>query len=109
MNTSMRRQHFTPAQVKMMIGRAERQLEQIAAAAVPAEHSIGAAWRFVFDEAVVSLIRVFREHVEGASAVATQIAREYAHGVDQETRRATIACLRRIQHIVREARTRHLA
>ncbi|GAB3470826.1 hypothetical protein GCM10027321_41770 [Massilia terrae] len=109
MNPGTRHRHFTPAQVRMMVGRAERQLEQIAAAAAPAERSIGAAWRFIFDDAVVSLIRVFREHVEGASAVATQIAREYAHGVDQETRRATVACLRRIQHIVREARSRHLA
>lgn len=109
MNPGTRHRHFTPAQVRMMVGRAERQLEQIAAAAVPAERSIGAAWRFIFDDAVVSLIRVFREHVEGASAVATQIAREYAHGVDQETRRASVACLRRIQLIVREARSRHLA
>lgn len=109
MNPGAPHRHFTPAQVRMMVGRAERQLEQIAAAAAPAERCIGAAWRFIFDDAVVSLIRVFREHVEGASAVATQIAREYAHGVDRETRSATIDCLRRIQHLVREARSRHLA
>lgn len=109
MSAGARSRHFTPAQVRMMVARAERQLEQIAAAAAPAERSIGAAWRFIFDDAVVSLIRVFREHVEGASAVATQIAREYAQGVDAESRRASIACLHRIQHIVREARTRHLA
>ncbi len=109
MSTNPHKQHFTPAQVRMMIGRAERQLEQIATAAKPAERSIGAAWRFVFDDAVVSLIRVFREHVDGATPVATQIAREYAHGVDAASRRASIDCLHRIQHLVREARIRHLA
>lgn len=108
MNTGMRK-HFTPAQVRMMVRRAEQQLEQVAGACVPAERSIGAAWRVIFDEAVVSLIRVFREHVEGAGAVATQIAREYGHGVDRESRRATVACLHRILHLVREARGRHLA
>jgi hypothetical protein len=108
MNMSTRN-HFTPAQVRMMVGRAERQLEQIAASAAPGERSIGAAWRFVFDDAVVSLIRVFREHIEGGAAVATQIAREYAQGADAGSRCATIDCLRRIQRIVQEARARHLA
>lgn len=103
------RKHFTPAQVRMMVSRAERQLEQVANGAAPSDGSISPAGRVIFDDAVVSLIRVFREHVDGGGAVATRIAREYAHGGDHDSRCATLDCLRRIQHIVREASILHLA
>lgn len=106
------RPQFTPSQVTMLVCRAERQLEQVVADTLkiqPAGTNIARSTRFAFDETVVSLIKLFREHIEGGSGVASQIAREYAMGFDPASGTTTIACVRRIADLVRHARERHLA
>ncbi|GAB3401221.1 hypothetical protein NX774_13030 [Massilia agilis] len=106
------RHQFTPAQVTMLICRAERQLEQVVADTLkiqPAGTNIARSTRFAFDETVVSLMKLFREHIDGGSGVATQIAREYAMGFDPGSGTTTIACVRKIADLVRHARERHLA
>jgi hypothetical protein len=106
------RHHFTPAQVKMLVARAERQLEQVieeTARHAPGSKHIAVVSRAAFDEAVVSLIRLFREHIDGAAGVATRIAREYASGADAQSRCTTVDCARRILHIARSAHDQYLA
>ncbi|MGZ5202066.1 MAG: hypothetical protein ACXWC4_20090 [Telluria sp.] len=103
--------HFTPAQVKMLVARAERQLEQViddSARHAPGSKHIAVVSRAAFDEAVVSLIRLFREHVDGAAGVATLIAREYANGADAQSRCTTVECACRILDIARAAHERYL-
>jgi hypothetical protein len=105
------RHHFTPAQVMMLVARAERQLEQViddTARHAPGSKHIAVASRAAFDEAVVSLIRLFREHVAGAAGVATQIAREYAHGADAQSRCTTVDCAQRILRIARDGHELYL-
>jgi hypothetical protein len=58
---------------------------------------------------VVSLIGLFRDQVPGAAGAATLIAREYAKGVDASSGAPTLACVRTIAAIVRDARERHLS
>jgi hypothetical protein len=104
--------HFTPAQVKMLVARAERQLEQVlddTARHAPGSKHIAVVSRAAFDEAVVSLIRLFREHVDGAAGVATRIAREYASGADAHSRCTTVECAQRILRIARAADDQYLA
>jgi hypothetical protein len=106
------RHHFTPAQVQMLVARAERQLEQVIADTArhePGSKHIAVVSRAAFDEAVVSLIRLFREHVDGAAGVATMIAREYASGADAQSRCTTVDCARRILQIARGAHDQYLA
>src|SRR5438067_2459745 len=66
------------------------------------------AARAAFDEAVVSLIRLFREHVDGAAVVATRIAREYASGADARSHCTTVDCAQRILRIARAAHEQYL-
>lgn len=104
--------HFTPAQVRMLVARAERQLEQViddTARHAPGGRNIALSSRAAFDEAVVSLIRLFRDHVDGATNVATQIAREYAQGADAQSRCATIDCAHSILMLARAGHERYLA
>ena len=105
------RHHFTQAQVQMLVARAERQLEQVIADTqrhAPGGRNIALSSRAAFDEAVVSLIRLFRDHVDGAAGVATQIAREYAQGADAKSRCATIDCAHSILMLARVGRGRYL-
>ncbi len=104
--------HFTPAQVKMLVARAERQLEQVlddTARHAPGSKHIAVVSRAAFDEAVVSLIRLFREHVDGAAVVATRIAREYASGADAQSRCTTVDCAQSILRIARAAHEQYLS
>jgi hypothetical protein len=96
----------------MLIDRADRQLEQIISHSLthePASKNIARSSHVALHETVVSLIRLFREQVPGAASVATQIAREYAKGVDAKSGAPTLACVRTISTIAREARERHLS
>jgi hypothetical protein len=96
----------------MLIDRANRQLEQIISHSLehePASRNIARSSHVALHETVVSLIRLFRDHVPGAASVATQIAREYAKGVDTKSGAPTLACVRTISTIAREARERHLS
>jgi hypothetical protein len=104
--------HFTPAQVRMLVARAQLQLEQVideTARHTPGSRHIAVVSRAAFDEAVVSLIRLFREHVDGAAGVATRIAREYASGADAQSRCTTVDCARRILRIAQDAHEQYLA
>ncbi|MFL6676264.1 MAG: hypothetical protein ACJ8LG_23615 [Massilia sp.] len=106
------RHQFTAGQIRMLVDRAERQLEQIIAGSVkqePASKNIARSSHVALHETVVSLIRLFRDQLPGAASVATQIAREYAKGVDAKTGAPTLACVRTIASLVREARARHLS
>lgn len=103
---------FTPGQVAMLIGRAERQLEQIVTDSVRENGSgrnIARASHHALHETVVTLIRLYREQVEGGAPVATRIARAYAKGSDAQSGAPTIACVRTIQSLVREERAVHAA
>jgi hypothetical protein len=106
------RHQFTPGQIRMLVDRAERQLEQIIAHSVehqPASRNIARASHVALHETVVSLIRLFRDQLPGAASIATQIAREYAKGVDAKTSAPTLACVRTISSIVTQARERYLS
>ncbi|MFC0250417.1 hypothetical protein [Massilia consociata] len=103
---------FTPAQVAMLIGRAERQLEQIVADSVRqagAGRNIARSQHHALHETVVTLMRLYREQVPGGAPVATRIAREYAKGADALSGAPTLACVRTIQLVVKEARERFMA
>jgi hypothetical protein len=96
----------------MLVLRAEHQLEQIAAHS--AEHdanskNIARSSHLALHETVVSLIRLFRDHVPGASSVATLVAREYARGVDAKSNAPTLTCVRTIGAIIRQAREQYLS
>ena len=96
---------FTPSQVAMLIERAERQLEQIVADSMGATgqgRNIARTSHHTLHETVVTLIRVYREQVEGGAPVATRIARAYAKGSDAQSGAPTIACVRTIQSLVRD-------
>jgi len=98
---------FTPSQVAMLIERAERQLEQIVADSMGATgqgRNIARTSHHTLHETVVTLIRVYREQVEGGAPVATRIARAYAKGSDAQSGAPTIACVRTIQSLVRDER-----
>ncbi len=97
---------FTPGQVAMLIERAERQLEQIVTDSVRQGgpgRNIARSAHHALHETVVTLIRLYREQVEGGAPVATRIARAYAKGTDAQSGAPTIACVRTIQSLVREA------
>jgi hypothetical protein len=101
--------HFTEAQIRMLICRAERQLEEIVAGCLaqkpPARH-ISKRSHPVAHETIVSVVTLFRDHVAGAAGVATLIAREYAKGVDSTAGVPTLASIERILGFVREANCR---
>lgn len=97
---------YSPGQVAMLIGRAERQLEQIVADPAPAQQAgrnIARAAHHALHETVVTLIRLYREQVPGGAPVATRIAREYAKGADAQSGAPTLACVRNMLGIVRGA------
>lgn len=98
---------YTPGQVAMLIGRAERQLEQIVADSVREAgngRNIARGAQHVLHETVVTLIRLYREQVPEGAPVATRIARAYAKGADAQSGVPTLACVRTILSIVRDAR-----
>jgi hypothetical protein len=102
---------FTPAQIRMLVNRSDRQLEEIIANSIraePASKNITRSSHPALHETVVSLIRLFRDHVPEAADVATRIAREYARGVDPKSGSPTLLCVRTIRAIVGDARERHL-
>ncbi|KFI08375.1 hypothetical protein [Massilia sp. BSC265] len=97
---------FTPGQVAMLVGRAERQLEQIVADSIrePGHgRNIARAAQHMLHETVVTLIRLYREQVPEGAPVATRIARAYAKGADAQTGVPTLACVRTILSIMRDA------
>ncbi|MCC2957639.1 hypothetical protein LK542_18635 [Massilia sp. IC2-477] len=97
---------FTPGQVAMLIGRAERQLEQIVADSIrePGNgRNITRAGQHTLHETVVTLIRLYREQVPGGAPAATRIARAYAKGADAQTGVPTLACVRTILTVMRDA------
>lgn len=96
---------FTPGQVSMLIGRAERQLEQIVADSLREAgtgRNIARAAHHMLHETVVTLIRLYREQVPGGAPAATRIARAYAKGADAQSGAPTLACVRTILGIMRE-------
>lgn len=98
---------FTPGQVAMLVGRAERQLEQILADSLREAgngRNIARAAHHMLHETVVTLIRLYREQVPGGVPAATRIARAYAKGADAQTGAPTLACVRTILGIMREHR-----
>lgn len=97
---------FTPGQVAMLIGRAERQLEQILADSMREAgngRNIARGAQHMLHETVVTLIRLYREQVLGGAPVATRIARAYAKGADAQTGVPTLACVRTILAVMRES------
>jgi len=97
---------FTPDQVTMLVDRAGRQLEQIVEQSLGqpgAARNIARSTHHALHECVVTLTRLFREQVPGGAPVATSIARAYAKGTDAQSGAPTLACVRTIQLLVREA------
>lgn len=97
---------YTPGQVAMLIDRAERQLEQIVADSLReagSRRNIARGAQHMLHETVVTLIRLYREQVAGGAPVATRIARAYAKGADAQSGVPTLACVRTILSIVRDA------
>lgn len=97
---------FTPGQVAMLIGRAERQLEQILADSLREAgngRNIARGAQHMLHETVVTLIRLYREQVPDGAPVATRIARAYAKGADAQTGVPTLACVRTILSVMRGA------
>lgn len=98
---------YTPGQVAMLIARAERQLEQVVADSLHqngGSRNIARSAHHALHETVVTLMRLFREQVPGGSAAATRIAREYAKGADAHSGAPTMACVRTILSVVKDAR-----
>lgn len=103
--------HYTPEQVRMLIQRAERQLEQAIAASEKENGGthVARGVQVAVHDTVVSLTRLFRDHVPGAAEVATRIARTYAKGTDARAGTPRLSCVRTIAELAREGRARHLA
>ncbi len=97
---------YTPGQVAMLIGRAERQLEQIIADSIREAgngRNITRSAQHMLHETVVTLIRLYREQVPEGAPVATRIARAYAKGTDAQSGVPTLACVRTIMSIMRDS------
>lgn len=105
------RHQYTPGQLRMLIQRAETQFEltisQSLAQDPGSKHIVRAAHAPVH-EAVVSIIKLFREQIPGAAEVATKLARMYAKGADAHAGAPTLDCLRTIARLTREAREHYL-
>lgn len=104
------RYHYTPEQVRMLVRRAELQLEQ---AIEVSEREGGGTHvargvQVAVHDTVVSLTRLFRDHVPCAAEVATRIARAYAKGADARAGAPVLACVRTIAELVREGRERYM-
>jgi hypothetical protein len=105
------RNEYTLAQIKMLVLPTELQLPQIARQALEldaAARNIAKASHLSSHEAVAGLIRLFRDHVPGAANTATLIAREYVKGADAKSNAPTLACVRNIEAIARQAREQYL-
>jgi hypothetical protein len=96
---------MTPKQVMMVAVRGERQLEQAIASSAD-KPAISQAWLAIVHETVVSLIKLYRDQVEGTRDIATRIAREYARGADPAAGTPRLDSLRAIHALAREARMR---
>ena len=104
------RHQFTPGQLRMLIQRAEIQFEHIITQSLaldPGGKHIARASHAAVHEAVVGLIKLFRDQVPGAAEVATRLARMYAKGADAHVGVPTLECLRAIARVTREARVRY--
>jgi len=102
---------YSPAQLRMLIQRAETQFELTitqSLAGEPGGRHIARASHAAVHETVVSLIKLFRDQIPGAASVATQLARMYAKGADANAGVPTLDCLRRIAELTREAREHYL-
>lgn len=100
---------MTPKQIMMIAIRGERQLEQVIASSAGAgidSQTVSQAWLAVVHETVVSLIKLYRDQVQGTSDVATRIAREYARGADPAAGAPRLDSLRSIHDMAKEARLR---
>jgi hypothetical protein len=100
---------MTPKQIMMIAIRGERQLEQVIASSASGSidnKTVSQAWLAIVHETVVSLIKLYRDQVQGTSDVATRIAREYARGADPKAGAPRLDSLRSICALAREARTR---
>ena len=95
----------------MLVRRAERQLEQaIEASSKEGDGAhVARGVQVAVHDTVVSLTRLFRDHVPGAADVATRIARAYAKGADARAGSPRLACVREIAGLVSEGRERFLA
>lgn len=105
------RLQYSPAQLRMLIQRAENQFELTitqSLAADPGGRHVARAAHAAVHETVVSLIKLFRDQIPGAAAVATQLARIYAKGADANAGVPTLDCLRRVAELTREAREHYL-
>ncbi|MFC5546942.1 hypothetical protein [Massilia aerilata] len=105
------RLQYSPAQLRMLIQRAENQFERTitqSLAADPGGRHVARAAHAAVHETVVSLIKLFRDQIPGAAAVATQLARIYAKGADANAGVPTLDCLRRVAELTREAREHYL-
>lgn len=103
------RYHYTPEQVLMLVRRAERQLEQaIEVSEREGGTHVARGVQVAVHDTVVSLTRLFRDHVPGAAEVATRIARAYAKGADARAGAPVLACVRTIAELVREGRERYM-
>lgn len=102
--------HYTPEQVRMLVRRAERQLEQAIAVSekAPGGTHVARGVQVAVHDTVVSVTRLFRDHVPGAAEVATRIARSYAKGADARAGAPLLSCVRTIAALVREGRERFL-
>jgi hypothetical protein len=105
------RYHYTPEQVRMLVHRAERQLEQAIeqSAKEGGGTHVARAVQVAVHDTVVSLIRLFRDQVPGAAEVATRIARTYAKGADARAGAPLLSCVRTIAGLVKEGRERYLS
>jgi hypothetical protein len=95
----------------MLIQRAETQFEQIIDQSLrldPGGKHIARAAHAPVHDAVVSLIKLFRDQTPGAADIATQLARMYAKGADANAGVPTLDCLRAIAQLTRQARERYL-
>jgi hypothetical protein len=95
----------------MLIQRAETLFEHTIAQSLsldPRGKHVARASHAPVHEAVVSLIKLFRDHIPGAAEVATQLARMYAKGADAAAGAPTLECLRAIARLTREARERYV-
>lgn len=95
----------------MLIQRAETQFDLAITQSLaedPDGRHVARALHAALHETVVGLIKLFRDQIPGAAAVATQLARMYAKGADAAAGAPTLDCVRAIARLTREARERYL-
>jgi hypothetical protein len=105
------RQHWTSEKSRALAVQMERQLEDVIAvsrARDPLSRNILGEHGAAAHEAVVNLITLYRDHVAGAHAMATLIARTYAKCGDGTVEPPTSACIQRVLSTAQAAREQHL-